>query len=296
MLATLVARPFRAPGWVFQEKYDGDRVLAYKEGAKVRLLSRNGKVRTARFPAVAAAIARLAEPALLLDGEIVVFDKDNVSRFQLLQKGAGRPVYAVFDCLYAGGKDLREAPLSERMAVLRRAIKSGPDLRLARDLSADGLAAFRQAKKAGFEGLVAKDLTSPYVAGRSPFWKKVKVHQEDEFIILGFTRPAGARKYFGALLLGAHDRGKLRYTGKVGTGFDRQTLAVLHAKFLPLLTAASPVPDIPGKDNTYIRPRLVAQIAYQELTADGMLRQPVFLGLRTDKAARDVTLPKPVRV
>jgi bifunctional non-homologous end joining protein LigD len=142
------------------------------------------------------------------------------------------------------------------------------------------------------EGLVAKNLSSPYVEGRSPFWRKIKVRQEDEFIVLGFTRPGGVRQHFGALLLGPHDRGQLRYVGKVGTGFDRKTLAALHAKLRPLITAEYPTPDIPGKSNTYVKPRLMAQISYQELTADGMLRQPVYLGLRKDKPAKDVSLPR----
>lgn len=293
MLATLVAEPFGAPGWVFQEKYDGDRILAYKEGARVRLLSRNGKDRTARFPDIVKAIAGLAEPRLLLDGEMVVFDQKGVSRFQLLQKGEGRAVFAVFDCLYGGGRDLRGEPLSERMDFLKKAVRGSKRLRLARDLGSDGVAAFRKAKKAGFEGIVAKDLSSPYVAGRSSAWRKVKIHQEDEFIVIGFTAPAGARQNFGALLLGAHDRGKLRYVGKVGTGFDRKTLADLHARLRRLAVKDSPAPDVPGRSNTYVKPVLVAQIAYQELTADGLLRQPVYLGLRNDKAAKDVIVPKP---
>lgn len=292
MLATLVAQPFRAPGWIFQEKYDGDRILAYKEGARVRLVSRNGKDRTARFAAIVQAIAALPDTALLLDGEMVVFDSKGVSRFQMLQQGAGKPVFAIFDCLYAAGRDLRREPLSARIAALKHAVKPRAPLRLARDLSSDGLLAFRQAKKAGFEGVVAKDLSSPYVQGRSAFWKKVKIHQEDEFIILGFTRPSGARQHFGALLLGAHERGKLRYVGKVGTGFDRKTLAALIAKLRPLVTREAPASGIPGKTNSYVKPRLVAQISYQELTADGMLRQPVYLGLRDDKPAKDVTLPR----
>lgn len=291
MLATLVAEPFRAPGWIFQEKYDGDRILAYKEGARVRLLSRNGKDRTERFPDVVKAIAGLAEPALLLDGEMVIFDKAGISRFQLLQKGEGRAVFALFDCLFGRGRDLRDETLARRMAFLEKTVKGRGPLRLARDLGRDGIAAFRKAKKAGFEGIVAKDLSSPYVAGRSTFWRKVKIHQEDEFIVIGFTAPAGARRHFGALLLGAHDRGKLRYMGKVGTGFDRKTLADLHARLRPLVIGDSPVPGVPGRTNTYVKPVLVAEIAYQEITADGLLRQPVYLGMRDDKAARDVTVP-----
>jgi len=141
---------------------------------------------------------------------------------------------------------------------------------------------------------VAKDLSAPYVEGRSRYWLKVKVHREDEFIVIGYTPPQGERKYFGALLLGAYVRGKLTYVGRVGTGFDRKALASLYRTFRPLVTEK---PDLtsppPGKELTFLRPKLVAQIAYQEITADGKLRQPVFLGLRDDKKARDVTLPLP---
>jgi bifunctional non-homologous end joining protein LigD len=294
MLATLVAKPFSSPGWIFEEKYDGDRILAYKEGSRVTLLSRNAKARSDRFPTIVAAIAGLAPRAIVLDGEAVVFDSNNISRFQLLQQGRGKPVYAVFDCLYCNGVDLRKTPLVDRLKVLRQWVKGGPSLRLARRLNADGLQAFAQVRKAGFEGLVAKDLASPYIAGRSSFWRKVKVHQEDEFVIAGYTRPAGARKHFGALLLGAYKAGVLRYVGKVGTGFDTETLACLHGRFSELKTRRCPFQDPPpGEGNAYLKPELVAQVSYQELTLDGLLRQPVYLGLRDDKPARQVSLPRP---
>lgn len=225
MLATLVPEPFDRPGWVYEEKYDGDRILAYKEGGHVRLLSRNEKDRTSSFPAIATAIANLRPATLLLDGEVVVFDKKGVSRFQLLQQGKGEPVYAVFDCLFREGKDLRHEPLPTRRAALEESIGRSKVLLASHRLAANGLEAFRLAKGHGYEGLVAKDLAAPYVEARSTRWLKVKVHQEDEFVIGGFTRPEGSREHFGALLLGAYHNGKLRYVGKVGTGFDRETLA-----------------------------------------------------------------------
>jgi bifunctional non-homologous end joining protein LigD len=293
MLATLVAEPFDRPGWVYEEKYDGDRILAYKEGSRVRLLSRNGKDNTARFAGIASAIARLRPATLVLDGEVVVFDRERVSRFQLLQQDRGVPAYAVFDCLFADGKDLRAEPLSARRAALERLVSSQGVLLLSRRLAANGLDAYRQAKRRGFEGLVAKDESSPYVGKRSKSWLKVKVHQEDEFVIAGYTAPAGSRQHFGALLLGAYQGGKLCYVGKVGTGFDAQTLAGLHRRFQALLTRESALADPPREHGvTFLRPRLVAQISYQELTADRKLRQPVYLGLRDDKRASEVTLPE----
>jgi bifunctional non-homologous end joining protein LigD len=293
MLATLVAKPFDKPGWVYEEKYDGDRILAYKEPGRVLLLSRNGKDNTARFPKIAAAIAKLRPATLLLDGEVVIFDRKRVSRFQLLQQHKGEPVYVIFDCLFADGKDLRHEPLAARRAKLETVFSSKDVLLLSHRLASNGLEAYRIAERADYEGLIAKDLSSPYVEKRSRFWLKVKVHQEDEFIIVGYTAPEGSRKYFGALLLGAYENGKLRYLGKVGTGFDQKTLATLHRQFQPLIRRETALSDPPREhDVTYLKPRLVAQVSYQELTGDRKLRQPVYLGLRDDKAAKDVTLPE----
>ena len=293
MLATLTAKPFQKAGWVYEEKYDGHRILAYKEGPRVRLLSRNDKDNTARFPSIAAAVARLRPPTLLLDGEVVVFDRAGVSRFQLLQQSRGTAVYVVFDCLFADGADLRDEPLALRRGTLEKVVGAGDThIRLSRRLAASGLAAYEAARRRGYEGLVAKDAGSKYIGARSRCWLKVKVHQQDEFVIVGYTEPEGARKHFGALLLGASADGELRYTGKVGTGFDARTLSTLYRKFKPLVRRASALRDPPrGQGITWIQPKLVAQIAYQELTAEGKLRQPVYLGLRDDKLASEVSLP-----
>ena len=294
MLATLVAKPFQRPGWVFEEKYDGDRLLAYKQKDRVRLLSRNGKIRTSRFPRIAMAIASLRAQTLILDGEVVVFDGKGVSRFQLLQQDNADAVYAVFDCLFHDGKDLRQEPLSARRMVLKTVIGSSKMLILSHRLAANGLEAFRTAKRRGYEGLVAKDPTSSYVQSRSTKWLKVKVHQEEEFVICGYTKPAGTRQHFGALLLGAYSKKKLHYVGKVGTGFDESTLAALYKTFRPLMRSKAALMDPPReKGVVFIAPKLVAQIAFQEWTADRKLRQPVFLGLREDKSAKDVLLPDP---
>jgi bifunctional non-homologous end joining protein LigD len=293
MLATLVAEPFDRPGWDYEEKYDGDRILGYKEGKRVRLFSRNAKDRTERFPRIVAAIARLRPDTLLLDGEVVVFDRQRVSRFQLLQQAKGEPVYVVFDCLYCAGTDLRALPLSRRRAVMQRSLRSSPVLQPSQLLATNGLEAFRIAKRKGYEGVVAKDLSSPYVGARSSYWLKVKVHQEDEFVVAGYTKPTGTRKHFGALLLGAYDGARLRYVGKVGTGFDRTTLAALHKRFQPLVIARAVLADPPrDRGLVFLAPRLIAQVSYQEWTADSKLRQPVFLGLREDKRPHEVLLPR----
>ena len=290
MLATLVREPFHLPGWVYEEKYDGYRILAYKEGARVTLLSRNQNDRTDTYAQVAAAVAKLAPVTLLLDGEVVALDKKSVSRFEILQGDTRQGVYAVFDCLYVDGEDLRREPLAERRRMLESVVREGRSMFVGRRLADDGLKAFAEAKRKGYEGLVAKDANSLYVEGRSRLWLKVKVHQEDEFIIVGYTPPTGARKYIGALLLGAYRRGKLHYVGKVGTGFSQAKLKSLYQVFKKLKRESPPVINPPReRDVTYLEPKLVGQIAYQEWTADMKLRQPVFLGLRDDKAPEEVT-------
>ena len=293
MLATLVREPFHEHGWIYEEKYDGYRILAYKEGKQVRLMSRNAIDRTDRFPHIAEAIRKLRHVNLLLDGEVAVFDRKGVSRFQFLQKGSEESVYAVFDCLYLEGHDLRSEQLNKRRGAMEDSIGSNKILMRSRILHANGLESYKIAKRKGYEGVVAKDFASPYVEGRSRHWLKIKVHQEDEFIIVGFTDPAGSRKHFGALLLGAYRDGKLYYAGKVGTGFDDKTLTSLYEKLRPLIRKSSEVIDAPrGARIHYVEPRLVAQISYQEWTADNKLRQPVFLGLRDDKEPREVKLPE----
>ena len=291
-LPTLVKDPFHRPGWVYEEKYDGDRILAYKEGDRVSLLSRNAKDHTAMFPKIAAAVGALLSRTLLLDGEVVAFDRRGVSRFQLLQQGRVEPSYVVFDCLYQDGRDLRRDPLTVRRKALEAAIGKGGRLLLARRLAKNGLVAYRAAKRKGYEGIVAKELASPYIEERSRKWLKVKVRQEDEFVIVGYAAPSGHRRYFGALLLGAYDHGALRYVGKVGTGFSESMLASLFHTFQPLMRKTAPLVNPPRERGiTYLAPRLVAQIAFEEWTADGKLRQPVFLGLRDDKKPAEVLMP-----
>jgi bifunctional non-homologous end joining protein LigD len=258
----------------------------------VTLLSRNAKDRTASFADIAHAIADLPARTLLLDGEAVAFDRGGVSRFQLLQQGHHKTKFAVFDCLYVDGRDLRADPLSSRRSVLENAIQAAEALLLSRRLAANGLAAFKQATERGYEGILAKDESSPYIEGRSKKWLKCKVHQEEEFVVGGYTEPSGSRQHLGALLLGAYEDGKLVYVGKVGTGFTSQTLESLHKTFQPLVRQHPSFADPPReRDVTWLAPKLVAQIAFQEWTADRKLRQPVFLGLRDDKKPEECVMP-----
>ena len=294
MLALLVPKPFDRSGWVFEEKYDGIRILAYKEGSKVTLLSRNDLDRTVTFADIAAAVGQLQDRTLVLDGEVVALDSKGVSRFQLLQRGDIAQRFAVFDCVYRNGRDLRSEPLSRRRHELEAALgKPTKQLLLSHRLAQNGLTAYKIAKRKGLEGMVAKDSDAPYEERRSRNWLKVKVHQEEEFVIGGFTAPAGARKHLGALLLGAYRGKDFIFVGKVGTGFSQQTLAELAKAFRPHISNCSPFVESPREKNvTWLEPRLVAQIAFQEWTADQKLRQPVFLGLRDDKEPREVVLPE----
>lgn len=296
MLATLSKELVTGPEWVYEEKYDGIRAVAYRDGDRVRLLSRTGQDLTAGFPRVVNALRALPDRDFVLDGELVVFDRDGVSRFQLLQRrGIDRGtsvVYTVFDRLRSNGRDMRRRPLEERRKRLLELIpgRSGP-LMPSRRLPRDGDKALATARAKGWEGVIAKIRTSPYEPGvRSRVWLKLKVRGESEFVIGGYTPPQGSRTEFGALLVGLYDRRNLRFTGKVGTGYTQETLRDLGAKLEHLRTDTSPFDPPPRiKDTVWVKPQLVAQIAYAEWTADGKLRQPAFLGLRTDKKPEECT-------
>ena len=289
MQATLSTEVPTGPSWVFEEKYDGIRAVAYRTKKKVRLLSRNELDLTAGFPEIAAAVAALPGGDLMLDGELVVFDKKGVSRFQLLQRrGSGaRTVYVVFDLLERDGKPLLDRPFRERRAALEDLISDGGALLLSRQLGKNGKRAQEIRKEQ--EGIIAKDEGSLYEPGkRSRSWLKVKVRKESEFVIGGYTAPTGSRAHLGALLVGLYDGPALRYTGKVGSGYTRESLTELAKLLAPIRTDRSPFADAPRmKDATWVKPKLVAQITFAEWTAGGKLRQPVFLGLRRDKSPRE---------
>jgi bifunctional non-homologous end joining protein LigD len=295
MLATLSTTIPSGPGWVFEEKYDGIRALAYRTTKRgrttVHLWSRNELDLTAGFPDVAAAVAELPGGDLVLDGELVVFDPTGVSRFQLLQRrgSGGRTAYAVFDLLERDGASLLKRPLRERRTALEDVVRGRGVLRLSRRLGKDGAKAYAMARQKGWEGIIAKDEASIYEPGaRSRSWLKVKVRKQSEFVIGGFTAPAGSRGHLGALLVGLYDGDALRYAGKVGSGYTADSLAELARLLGPLRRDTSPFADAPRmKGATWVTPKLVAQIAFAEWTAAGKLRQPVFLGLRTDKSPRE---------
>jgi bifunctional non-homologous end joining protein LigD len=296
MLATLSKEVALGPDWIFEEKYDGIRAVAEKKKDRVRLWSRTGQDLTAGFAEVVDAIRKLPDDDVVLDGELVLFDRTGVSRFQLLQRRGidprVRPVYVVFDILRSKGRDLTRAPLEERRARLLALIpKRAGVLMPSRQLRGGAAAALDRARAKGWEGVIAKQRGSAYEPGeRSRSWRKLKVRGESEFVIGGYTPPRGARSEFGALLVGMFDGPKLRYVGKVGTGYTQDTLRDLGAKLRKRRTERAPFEPAPRiRDATWVRPDLVAQLAYQEWTADGKLRQPAFLGLRTDKKPKEVT-------
>jgi bifunctional non-homologous end joining protein LigD len=296
MLATVSPSIVEGPEWVFEEKYDGIRAVAGREGGHVKIWSRTLQDLTGGFPHVVAAVEALGDGDLMIDGELVALDAKGVSRFQLLQRrgsvGASPTRYAIFDLLEEDRRPLMSRPLSERRAALERLLgqRTAP-LFVSRRLVRDGKTAYREAKRLGWEGIIAKDERSLYQPGvRSPLWRKVKVRKESEFVIGGYTAPKGGRQHLGALLVGLYDGPKLRYVGKVGTGFTQETLDVLATKLERLRTekpSFDPAPRM--KDATWVRPKLVAQLVYAEWTADGKLRQPAFLGLRTDKSPSECT-------
>jgi len=298
MKAVLSDQPFSDPDWIFERKLDGIRCIAIKDESGVSLMSRTDRRMNDQFPEVAEALEREPAKRFVADGEVVAM-RNGVSSFELLQQRHRRRVpifYYVFDLPSLDGEDLRPLPLRERKARLRRALEFERPIRFnAHRKGEHGEELFREACRKGLEGVIAKRADSPYTGKRSRDWLKLKCHGEQELVIGGFTAPKGSRTDFGALLVGYNEDGELRYAGKVGTGFDRETLRELGAELRGLEQDESPfAPFKPVPPGTrWVRPELVAQIGFAEWTRDGRLRHPRFLGLRDDKAAGDVVREVP---
>ncbi|HEX8052586.1 MAG TPA: non-homologous end-joining DNA ligase [Thermoleophilaceae bacterium] len=290
MAATLTDARFDDPDWIFERKLDGIRCLATTR-PHPDLRSRNDLDLTGRFPTVAAALASF--PSAVLDGEVVAFSGSQTS-FQRLGERGREVFFYVFDVLEAEGEDVRELPLMERKAVLRRLVKPGGPIRLTPYRRASGTALYEEACRRGWEGLIAKRADSPYVGKRSRDWLKWKCDAEQELVIGGYTAPKGSRIELGALLVGHWEDGRLRYAGKVGTGFGRETLRDLAARLAPLRRDDTPFADSPRlRSATWVEPRLVAQVGFTEWTRDGRLRHPRYMGLREDKNPREVVRERP---
>jgi bifunctional non-homologous end joining protein LigD len=291
MKAVLTDERFSDPDWVFERKLDGIRCIAIKAERRVRLLSRNHLPLNARFPEVVEALERDPATHFVLDGEVVAFAGAQTSFAALQQRGEHDVAvfFYVFDLLHLAGRDTTALGWRSRKALLRRALAFHGPVRLTPHRNTDGEALYREACRKGWEGLIAKRADAPYVHGRSRDWLKFKCSAEQELVIGGYTAPTGSRIELGALLLGHYEDGRLRYAGKVGTGFTRAILRDLAAALAPLERDDSPFADeIRERRVTWVEPKLVAQVGFSEWTRDGRLRHPRFLGLREDKAAREV--------
>ncbi|WP_082459963.1 MULTISPECIES: non-homologous end-joining DNA ligase [unclassified Mycobacterium] len=300
-LATLTDKRFSDPRWIFERKFDGMRCLAFRDGDRVRLLSRNRQPLNGTYPELVDALAAQPATRFVLDGEVVAFQGRRTS-FARLQGRLGitdpdvaraspiRVSYYVFDLLHLDGKSTLDAPLVWRKRLLRNAIQFGGPLRYTPHRIEDGLAAYRAACERGDEGVIAKLAESTYEGGRSKNWLKFKCVRDQEFVVGGYTSPRGSRVELGALLLGYYDGRDLVYAGKVGTGFDEATLRRLHRRLSALARDTPPFTRglVREAGARWARPELVVQIGFTEWTRDGKLRHPRYLGIRTDKDAGDV--------
>ncbi len=300
-LASLVDAPPAGEGWIHEVKYDGFRILLAIGGGQARAYTRAGLDWSKRFAPIVAGARNLNAKSALIDGEAVVLDERGRSRFQLIQgamlpKGASPVLYA-FDLLSIDGVDLTGLALLERkqrLAALVGRRKSGV-IRYAEHFVEPGESVFKAACKEGLEGIICKRASAPYVGARNANWLKVKCIKRQEFVVVGWTE-SDKNRGFRSLILAVNERGKLRYAGKVGTGFDVAEIDRLLKQMKPLKRAAASIeaPRTAVKGAHWIAPTLVAEIAFTEMTNEGILRHPSYLGLRGDKAARDVAVERPL--
>jgi bifunctional non-homologous end joining protein LigD len=307
-LASLTGEAPPGDDWLHEIKYDGYRILAWVDGTRVRLMTRNRKDWTERFPSLARELAALGLRRSVLDGEVAVELPDGRTSFQALQNApgdgggsGGQLRFWVFDAPFLDGEELVRKPLLERKEALRQALAgaSGRGLvRFSGHVVGDGAAFHREACRHELEGIISKRATSPYRGGRGRDWLKVKCVREQEFVVGGYTAPGGSRQGLGALHVGSWEDGRLIYRGKVGTGYTQAILRELVRRLSPLRRKDSPFADGPrgaaGRGSTWVEPDLVAQIRYTEITGDGRLRHPVYHGIREDKPATEVSLEEPV--
>jgi DNA ligase D-like protein (predicted ligase) len=301
MLVTLTDQRFSRQGWLFEPKWDGERCLAFRRGRELNLFSRNRLLLNARYPEIATALYQQRTRCFIADGEIVTF-KSGITSFARLQERMQvehpsadlirrAPVWLyLFDLLYLGHYDTRQVPLRYRKELLRNTFDFEGALQFTEHRETEGEAYYQQACRNGWEGIIAKNGDSVYASRRTRDWLKFKCSNEQEFVIGGYTDPRSSRIGFGALLLGYYQGRRLLYAGKVGTGFDREMLRRLDKKLAELRTSTSPFQgEVPLRRNVHwVRPRLIAQIAFTEWTRDGRLRHPRFLGLREDKKPKEV--------
>jgi bifunctional non-homologous end joining protein LigD len=293
MLATLTDGPFDDPGWIFEDKYDGFRMVAKIESGKVTLYSRNGQVISRTYIEVASALEGVKGSAVI-DGELVALDENGVSHFQLLQNALRRKaklLYCAFDLMFQDGEDLRALPLIERKKRLKAVLPKHRLVAFSRHRKTLGTKSFEEAGRKGLEGIMAKRASSKCLSGaRTDDWLKIKTSKRQEVVIAGFTAPKKTRPFFGALVLAVREGDGWRYIGHVGAGFGHAAFEEIHGKLIKLKTAKSPFAR-KVKDEavtTWVKPLLVAEVKFTEWTSSGEMRHPVYLGLREDKRAGDV--------
>ena len=317
MLATLVDEPFDDPGWLFEVKWDGYRSICYVDHDRIRFISRGHIDLGGKFPDLVAARSEITAQTAVIDGEILALNPEGKPDFQLIQNASvfrsgpnrtSRPklmekpvlVYYAFDLLYCNGRDLRHEPLIDRKRLLAQIITGQGRIRFSDHVEGKGTLLFQQVRKEGMEGIMAKDSQSKYEQHRSKRWLKIKTAHTMEVVIGGYTEGRGSRSPFGALILGLYDQGELRYTGNVGGGFSENSLKEIYARMQSLRIDKSPFRIQPKTEMNpqWLRPELVCEVRFQEVTDDGKLRQPIFMRMREDKDPRTCTLAtqKAVRV
>ena len=307
MLAETREAPFSRAGWIFEVKLDGYRMRAVKEGGTARLITRNGNDYSAAFPELIRPLAALPYSSLIMDGELVILDEQGRPSFQRLQNRAriGRApdirhaavetpgTLYLFDLMAVEGFDLRSLPLVQRKALLRKVLPEAGPLKYSEHFEQDGEALYDRAVGMGLEGVVAKKADAPYKSGRSDLWQKIRADKTGDFVVVGYTAPKGSRGGFGALHLGGYADGRLIYAGRAGSGFTGQMLKDVGDQLLALETPRPPFkgPVPAEKESHWVKPQLVAEVRYKEVTGDGLLRQPVFLRFRDDKKAEECVIP-----
>jgi len=295
MLAKLSENVFDSPNFIYELTWDGYRCIAHIENGQITLLSRNNIKFNKNYPEIVESLRKINKNAIL-DGEIVAIDKNGLPNFQLLQdylknKEGATIIYYVFDLLYYDREDLRDLKLTERKNLLKKILPIDAHVKYSDEIDTQGSKLLQLAHKKGLEGIMAKRKDSRYVSLRSDNWQKIKNIQIQEAIICGFTKPKGRREEFGALILGIYKDKKLTYIGHTGGGFDRQKLKDVMQLLKPLVVNSSPFEKVPktNASPTWVKPKIVAQIKFASFTKEGIMRQPIFLGIRTDKTSKEVT-------
>jgi DNA ligase D-like protein (predicted ligase) len=305
MLAMLTDERFSDPNWIFERKFDGERLLIFRKGDRVRLMTRNRNCVNDTYPELVEAFADQPSEDVVVDGEVVAFD-GHVTSFSRLQgrmqiknaeeaRASGIPVKLyLFDILHVSGMNVTRLPLRNRKHLLKQVIEFDDPLRFAAHRNEQGEAYFRTACSKGWEGVIAKKSDGFYRQGRSKEWLKFKCAKGQELVIGGFTPPGGSRNGFGALLVGYYDGGELKYAGKVGTGFDNAFLVNFRKRLDQARCDKAPFNPVPEEPEAcWVRPEFVAEIGFAEWTKDGKLRHPRFVGLRRDKSPDDVVREMP---